>query len=119
MVYVILLLLVVLVTKSLFLDDVKVIGDALVFKQFVEKSVDEEEKYNGFLKKHGVTTYKVVSIKKVEKEGTSSIIAYDNAGKKGNAIEIQGAYVAKIRGYLFHVIPYKEFKVKSEWTKEQ
>lgn len=118
MLYIVFLLLAALVMKSLFLDGAKVTGDELKFKQFVERTIEEEKEYNGFLKRYGVANYKVVSIKKTNEEGTSNVIVCDEKGKICTTIEIQGAYIAKVRAYIFHVIPYTEFKVKSDWSKK-
>ncbi|MCT4618553.1 MAG: hypothetical protein N4A62_04100 [Marinisporobacter sp.] len=117
MLMVILVLLVVLICKSLFLDRVQVTGDALLFKQFVEKTIETDEKHTNFLEKMGIANKKVVSIKKTHTKGTSSILVYDK--EQGKEVKISGAYQAKIRGYIFRVIPYKEFKVKSQWSEEK
>ncbi|MCT4606239.1 MAG: hypothetical protein N4A64_09090 [Marinisporobacter sp.] len=117
MLMVILVLLVVLICKSLLLDGVQVTGDALLFKEFVEKTIKTDEKHTNFLEKMGIANKKVVSIKKIHTKGTSSILVYEEG--KGKEMKISGAYQAKIRGYIFQVIPYKEFKVKSQWSEEK
>ncbi|QEK11147.1 hypothetical protein FQB35_01525 [Crassaminicella thermophila] len=117
MLYIIILLFIVLITKSLFLDEIEVKGDALKFKQFVEKSVDEEKKYNGLLKKWGLVSYKVVDVKKTKKDGFSTILYCGEDGKTCKEIKIAGEYQGKVRGYFLYLFPYKEFKVKSNWKK--
>lgn len=108
--YITLLLAAILITKSLFLDEVKDLsGDEWKVKQFVERAVDE--KYSGFLKDKGMVKYRVVDIKKIETEGTSTIEYYDPEQKDFVKDDIQGKYQAKVRGYFLHIIPYKEFKV--------
>ncbi|MBB6217435.1 hypothetical protein HNQ80_003554 [Anaerosolibacter carboniphilus] len=108
--YITLLLAAILITKSLFLDEVKDLsGDEWKVKQFVERAVDE--KYSGFLKDKGMVKYRVVDIKKIETEGTSTIEYYDPEQKDFVKDNIQGKYQAKVRGYFLHIIPYKEFKV--------
>ncbi|KXG74806.1 hypothetical protein [Thermotalea metallivorans] len=108
--YITLFLAMVLIVKSLFLDEVKDLKeDELKVKQFVERAVDEH--YGGFFKEKNMVGYRVVSIKKVSNEGKSRIEYYDPEGKQYVQGEIQGKYQAKVRGYFLHVIPYKEFKV--------
>ncbi|WP_053955625.1 hypothetical protein [Inediibacterium massiliense] len=111
MLYVIPVLFVVLICKSLFLDEVKVSGDALQFKNFVETIVENDKRYNGPFKEIGIAHYKVVSIKKIKDTGTSVI----SNGKEN--IKIAGAYEGKVRGYLLYIFPYKEFRIKSNWKK--
>ncbi|QXM07290.1 hypothetical protein [Crassaminicella indica] len=117
MIWIILILLAVLTCKSLIFDQVKVKGEALLFKQFVEKTVQKEERYNNFLEKIGIASKKIVDIKKVHNDGSSRILVY--FGEKAKEIKISGAYRATVRGYIFHVIPYKEFKLESKWEEEK
>ncbi|MBF8983463.1 hypothetical protein IZY60_07925 [Lutibacter sp. B2] len=117
MLYVTIALVLFLVGKTLYFDEVKVSGDALKFKQFVEKSVEENEKYNNFFKRHNLIDYKVVSIKKIKESGKSRIMYLNEENKYVEGI-IAGEYQGKVRGYFLHIYPYKEFKVKSNWIKE-
>ncbi|WP_129599413.1 hypothetical protein [Anaerophilus nitritogenes] len=110
MIYMIPLLLIILISKSLFFDEIKVTGDALKFKNFVEKEVQINEEYNSIFQKIGISQYRVVSIKKIKDTGKSIV------DEKRN-IEISGEYQGKVRGYLFNLFPYKEFRIKSNWTK--
>ncbi|QZY54648.1 hypothetical protein [Crassaminicella profunda] len=114
MLIVILLLLTILICKSLFFDEAQVTGDALLFKEFVEKTIDTDEKHTNFLEKIGIANKRVVAIKKTHMEGTSSISIYDEQKRK-----ISGAYQAKVRGYILYIIPYKEFRINSEWSEEK
>ncbi len=113
MLYITLLLMVMLIFKSLYLDGVKnLTGDALKFQQFAEKAADERMQ-KSFLKKKKIANYKIVSLKKISNKGQSKVMYYDKARKEYVQEEISGKYMAKIRVYLFHIVPYKEFRVKS------
>ncbi len=111
--YITLFLVATLITKSLFLDEVKNISvDEWKVKQFVETAVDE--KHGGFLKNTGIVKYRVVSIKKMEVEGTSTIQYYNQGKQELVKDQVSGKYQAKVRGYFLHIIPYKEFKVATD-----
>lgn len=108
--YITLLLAVILVTKSLVLDEVRNLsGDEIKVKQFVERAVDE--KYGGFLKNKGIVKYRIVDIKQVDTKGISTIEYYAQGNNQLVKDDIEGRYQAKVRGYFLHIIPYKEFKV--------
>jgi hypothetical protein len=108
--YITLFLVAILITKSLFLDEVKNLSvDEWKVKQFVEKAVDE--KHGGFLKNKGIVKYRVISIKKIDAEGTSTIQYYDQGKQEVVKDVIEGEYQAKVRGYFLHIMPYKEFKI--------
>lgn len=114
MLFITLILLVILIGKSLFLDEVKnVSGDELKFKQFVESALQDNEEYNGILIRSHLASYKIVKIEKIKEEGKSSIAYWDEKEKKYVKEEIQGQYRAKVRGYFLHVFPYKQFRVES------
>ncbi|WZL72654.1 hypothetical protein QBE52_16550 [Clostridiaceae bacterium 35-E11] len=114
MLYMILILLTMVSVKSLFLDEVKnLTRDEQQIKQFIKEAVEEESQYNGFLQKKHLATYRVVSIKKVSEDGNFPVFYYDKERKEQVQKSIPGKYVIKIRGYLFHIIPYKEFRIKS------
>ncbi|PAB57560.1 hypothetical protein [Anaeromicrobium sediminis] len=111
MLYVTILLTVVLVGKSLFFDEVKVSGDELKVKKFVELAVKENPKYNNFFARKNIVTYKVTSISKVSEEGTSHI------GYMGNdkyiEADVDGKYRVKVTGYFLRILPFKKFSVES------
>lgn len=118
MIYVVLILFVVVIIKSLYFDEVKVTGDQLKFKSFVGEIIRDEERYSGLLIEKGAAIYKVVHIKKMKDGGKSNIRYWNEKEKVWKNETISGQYEAKVRGYLFHVIPYKEFKVRSEWKEK-
>lgn len=108
----IIVLLGLLLAKSFYLDEYKpVTEDEILFREYVEKVIDD--KFHGFFSRSKLIGYRIVSIKKVEDEGVSVIeVKSENEGEYKNA-EIDGKYVAKIRKYLFHVLPYGEDKILS------
>ncbi len=114
MLFITLILLVILISKYLFFDEVKNLnGDELKFKQFVESALQNKEEYNGFLIRSNLASYKIVKIEKIKEEGKSPIAYWAEEEKKYVEEEIQGQYRAKVRGYFLHVLPYKQFRVES------
>lgn len=108
----VIILLGALMLKSFYFDEYKpVTKDEEIFKEYVERLADE--KYKGFSNKINLTSFRVVSIKKIESEGVS-IIEVKNGNDNGyKNVEIKGKYKAKIRKYLLHFLPYGEDKVLS------
>ena len=99
------MLFIILVTKSLYLDEVNPIEeDEQKFKQFIEKRIEEGKENLGLLNKTGLVSFKVVKIQRINDE---------NSQLSGEGI-FEGKYKAKVRGYLFHIIPYSEFSVELE-----
>lgn len=104
------ILFVALGVKSFYFDEVKTTTkEEAMFKEYVYKLI--EEKYNGFLSENNIRTFRVVKIKKISNEGTSIIqVKEDNKYKE---IEIKGKYKAKVRKYLFNIMPYGEKTISS------
>ncbi len=101
-----------LVVKSFYLDVYKPVEeDEILFKEYVEKIIDE--KFHGFFSRSKLIGYNIVSIKKLEDEGVSTIQVKSTKEGEYKNVEIEGKYVAKIRKYLFHVLPYGEDKILS------
>ncbi len=111
-VYTIILLLIALFIKSFYFDEVQGLNnDEKLFKEYVEKIVDES--YQGFLKDYNIIGYRVVKIEKVDTEGISLIKVKDGNYDKYKEVEINGKYRAKVRKYLFYLIPFGEDRVLS------
>lgn len=109
---VVIVLLGALMIKSFYFDEYKpVTKSEEIFKEYVEKVA--EEKYEGFLYKNNLASFRVVSIKQIEDKGVS-VIEVKNGNDNGyENVEIKGKYKAKIRKYLFYFLPYGEDKVLS------
>lgn len=113
MVVMVVLLLICLIIKSLVLDGVKNLSpDEQKFKDFVEYSVSEQ--YDGFLENSGILIYRVYGIDVADKD-QKSILRYKEPST-GEMVELtQGVqYSAKVRGYLFWVLPVKHIIVTAE-----
>ncbi len=107
------LLVIIMLGKSLFFDEVKPKNsDEIMFKSFVEKRIADGKEELGLLNETGLASYKVVKIKKTNEIGESKILYYDQ--DKASYVEgrIKGEYKAKVRGYMLYIIPYKEFTVE-------
>lgn len=111
MLYVTILLTIVLIGKSLFLDEVKVSGEELKVKKFVELAVKDNPKYNNFFARKNMVTYKVTSISKVSEEGTSYIVYEEN--DKYIKTHVDGKYRVKVTGYFLRIIPFKRFSIET------
>lgn len=111
-VIIIIFLLLALTVKTLFLDEVKnLTKEEEMFKEYVYKLIDE--KYDNFFKRNNLITFRVVSIKKLAEEGTSIIEVKDGDNNIYKQVEIPGKYKARVRKYLFYIIPYGEDRVLS------
>lgn len=109
---IVILLLGVLVVKSFYLDDYKpVTKDEELFKEYAERLIDE--KYHGFFNENKLIGIKIVNIKKLENEGVSTIEVQSENDNEYKSVEIEGKYEAKIRKYLFHILPYGQDKILS------
>ena len=108
-----LVLVCLLFVKSLFLDEVKPSNlEELKFKQFVEKRIEDGKENLGLLSETKLTSFKVVKIQKVSKEGQSRVLYLDESSNTYTEGTIEGKYKAKVRGYVLYVLPYKEFSVE-------
>ncbi|WP_432667334.1 hypothetical protein R9X47_13205 [Wukongibacter baidiensis] len=108
----IIVLLGILVVKSLYLDEYKpVTEEEVMFKEYAEKIIDE--KFNGFFSRNKLIRYKIVSIKKVDNTGVSIIQVKNQDEDEYKNVEIKGKYVARIRKYLFNILPFSQDKVLS------
>lgn len=115
MLYTTVLLLIVLVCKSLFWDEVKVTGDELKVKKFVELAVKENPKYNNFFVKNNLVTYKVTSISKLSDKEISPIRYEEN--NKFIDVSIKGKYKAKVTGYFLRIMPFKKISIETNTQK--
>jgi hypothetical protein len=108
---------IVLIVKSTFLDEVKnLTAEEQIFKNFVDYSVEEE--YSGFLLDKGIVTYRVFDLYMANPD-EKAILRYEDK-ETGKMIEItqEGRYNARVRGYLFWVLPIKSFSVTAQIVEE-
>jgi len=107
-VIIILILFGILLAKSFYFDEYKpVTEDEMLFKEYAQRLSHEKFKNNKLV------GFKVVSIKKLEDKGISIIEVKSGNDNEYENVEIQGKYMAKIRKYLFHFLPYGEDKILS------
>ena len=113
MLIVTLALIVILVGKSLFFDEVKNLTDEeQEFKTFVEYSVSE--KYNGKLQQFHIITYRVFDIFVADNQKKTNIIYEDpDTGQEINKI-LDVRYTAQVRSYLLGILPFKQFSVTAK-----
>ncbi len=118
MLIVIIVLFVVLTVKSVFLDEVKNLeGEPQQFKDFVEYSVDE--KYEGVLTDFHIMTYRVYKMF-IADESTPIEIEYVDPNTNETVRRILSVrYTAGVRGYLFGIIPVKQFSVTAKPVAEK
>ncbi|MCG8484996.1 MAG: hypothetical protein MJA31_16915 [Clostridia bacterium] len=118
MLIVIIVLFVVLTVKSVFLDEVKNLeGESQQFKDFVEYSVDE--KYEGVLTDFHIMTYRVYKMF-IADESTPIEIEYVDPNTNDTVRRILSVrYTAGVRGYLFGIIPVKQFSVTAKPVAEK
>ncbi len=118
-IWIIILLILILVTKSVYLDDYKPQNrEEELFKEYSYGLAVEETP--SLFKSNKFRTFRVVDIKKIENgdastmdEDVSMIKIYDEKTGKQENIEIEGMYKAKIRKYILGVMPYGEFSILS------
>lgn len=109
-VVIIVILFITLIVKSIFLDGVKTkTKEEEMVKEYVERLIDE--KYDNFFTRNGLINFKVVDIKKIDDEGISIIEVKDGNNNGYRQVEISGKYKAKVRKYLFYILPYGEDRV--------
>ncbi len=109
---IVILLLGLLLVKTFYLDDYKpVTKDEELFKEYAERLINE--KTNSFFKNNILIGRKIVNIKKLEDEGVSIIEVQSGNDNEYERVEIEGKYEAKVRKYLFHILPYGHDKILS------
>lgn len=112
MLIVTLLLLLALIGKSLFFDEVKSLNDQeQQFKAFADYSV--AEKYNGKLQQYHIITYRVFDIFTADDKVNTMIRYKDETGKEIEKI-LDRRYTARVRAYLLGVFPYKQFSITAK-----
>jgi len=110
MLYATILIFVLLTVKSIWIDPVKDIqGEAKEYYDFIVEA--NEENYKGLLKPP-IIAYKVVDIYHNPSEEDTIILEWDSQEGQWEETSLQGKYGAKIKAYLFHILPYKQFKVQ-------
>lgn len=112
MIIVTFLLLVALVGKSLFFDEVKDLSNQeQQFKAFVDYSV--AEKYNGKLQEYNIITYRVFDIFTADDQVRTMIRYKDATGKEIEKI-LDRRYTARVRAYLLGIFPYKQLAITAK-----
>lgn len=113
MLIVIIVLFVALTVKSVFLDEVKNLeGEPGQFKDFVEYSVDEE--YDGVLKDLHIMTYRVYKIFIADESTPTEVEYVDPTTNEKVERVLSVRYTAGVRGYLFGIMPVKQFSVTAK-----
>lgn len=103
---------ILLTVKSTMLDEVKNLSrDEQQFKDFVDYSVEEE--YSGKLADFGIMVYRVYDID-VENPDEKGLLRYPSpeTGEMREVVQEQ-RYIAKVRGYLFWILPIQHFSITS------
>lgn len=109
---IVILLLGILLVKSFYLDDYKpATKDEELFKEYAERLIDE--KPHSFFKNNQLIGRKIVNIEKLEDDGVSIIEVQSGNDNEYESVEIEGKYEAKVRKYLFHILPYGHDKILS------
>jgi len=111
------LLIIILVAKSLFFDEVRnLTEDEQQFKNFVDYSVSE--KYNGKLEQYHIITYRVFDIFIANDQQKTSISYKDpQTGQEINET-LDVRYTARVRGYILGFLPFKQLSVTAKVVEE-
>lgn len=118
MVYILILLLVTLVIKSCFLDEVKNLsGTEEQFKDYVEYSV--AQKYDGIAERVGLMHYRVNDIYIAEKNQNTKLNYIDPKTNREKNIILKDRYNARVRGYFLWIMPVKNFSVTAPVEKTE
>ncbi len=113
MIIVTIVLVIILIAKSLFFDEVRnLTEDEAIFKEFVRYSVEQE--YDGALEASGIIQYRIFDIYMVNPDETS-LLRYEDPDT-GMMVEktMDGRYNARVRKVFLWVLPIKEFSVTSK-----
>lgn len=106
------LLLAALSVKSLFIDGVGPLeGEAEQFSDYVEQTISERQAW--VLNKTEVLSYKIVGIAKTEGP-PAEIILRDPETESETAVVLSGPYRARVRKYIFRVLPYGDFTISTD-----
>lgn len=110
MLIVTLLLIVILIGKSVFFDEVKNLSDEeQQFKEFVEYSISE--KYNGKLQQYNIVTYKIFDIFTADDKTKTQIAYLDSETRQKIEAVLDVRYTARVRAYFLGFLPYRQFSV--------
>ncbi|GEM_PF-1819113 len=103
-----------LTVKSLFIDGVDDLNlEENEFSQYVEQTIESREKWA--LNKTDVLSYKIVRIKKTNEEASTIIVDRDEK----RLVEFGGNYTARVRKYIFWILPYGDFSITMENGQEE
>ena len=107
-------MLMLLALKSLFIDGLSDLNaEEKAFSSYVEQTIESREKWA--LNKSDVLSYKIVKIKKTDDEATT--ITVD--GNEKRLVELSGNYTARVRKYIFWILPYGDFSISMEKGQEE
>ncbi|AOY75125.1 hypothetical protein [Clostridium formicaceticum] len=104
-----LFLLAILIAKSLWFDPVGVLeGDREKYQLFAFQVAPLQN--TSLLERGGLLTYSVIYVLKESEEGNTKIMYKED--KAWLTEELKGQYRAKVRAYIFRVIPIKDIYVQ-------
>ncbi|WP_204402388.1 hypothetical protein [Alkaliphilus hydrothermalis] len=110
MIWLSIVLLILLVSKSLWLDPVKGLeGELLKYKDYAQSTAPL--KTGALIWDSTIFTYEVVSVKQTTEEGSTKIKYQDQKGE-WHEEELQGEYTAKVRSYIFRIFPVRDIRIK-------
>ncbi|ABR50571.1 hypothetical protein Amet_4499 [Alkaliphilus metalliredigens QYMF] len=105
------ILMVLLIGKSLWYDPAGVLeGERGKFQSYASSTAPLEN--SGLLEKLGLLHYRVLFVLQESDEGTTEISYFDKEMDQQVEVVLEGQYRAKVRAYLFYVIPVKEMQIK-------
>ncbi len=101
----VIILLGVLCVKSFWLDTYKAQNESeALFISRVTETLDQ--RFDSVLYKRGVLMYRVISVKEVTEEENQLVKKLDTLKGSTVDIELQGKYKARIRKYVFGLLPF-------------
>lgn len=110
MIIVLAVLVLLLIVKSCFLDEVKnLTPEEQQFKEYVTYSVSE--KYNGSMEKAGIMIYRVYDIYVANPNEQVQLDYRDVDTQEEVTVTQNDRYNARVRGYFLWIIPVKTFSV--------
>lgn len=104
-------LVVILIVKSFFFDEVRDLSkeESLVY-DFTKYSV--AQKYDGLLQQYHIITYRIFDIYMADPNEKSVLYYEEPSTGEPVEYEIQGRYNARVRAYILGAIPLNSFSVQ-------
>lgn len=101
----------ILVVKSLWFDPVENLeGDLEKYKEYAYQTVLYER--SGLLGKSGLLTYRVIDVAQESQKGATEVKYQNEINRKWNTDVLPGQYYAKVRAYVFYILPVKDITVR-------